>query len=165
MSTVRKSTFMSNAAAITAENFTLAKKLWVSLFLVKTAKVRLPPAAAAAATICKHSSFRVSLELLLLLLLLAQFALLLSERQLDKLSYHTNSIRLNESDISIISADTERRRRWCQQQLHSTRQMWPWSEKGANEQTNQSQSKREVCCCQTNTVCSKCCCKCFACSH
>ena len=31
MSTVRKSTFMSNAAAITAKNFTLAK-LWVSLF-------------------------------------------------------------------------------------------------------------------------------------
>ena len=120
---------------------------------MKTAKVRRPPAAAAAA-ICKHSSFRVSLELLLLLLL-AQFALLPSERQLDKLSYHTNSIRLNESDISIISADTERRRPWwwCQQQLHSTRQMWPWSEKGANEQTNQSKSKREVCCCQTNTVC------------
>lgn len=155
MSTVRKSTFISNAAAITAENFTLAK-LWVSLF----GRNSKSEAAAAAAAICKHSSFRVSLELLLLLL--AQFSVL----SVSSTSYRTTLIQLDSMRATSASlARTPSGGSVGGGANSNSTQQDKCGHGLRKERTSKRTRASERSAAVKQTQSAKCCCKCFACSH
>ncbi len=158
MSTVRKSTFMSNAAAITAENFTLAK-LWVSLF-GRNSKSE-------AAACCRRRNLQTQLlPSFLRVATAAVGTVLFFSLSVSSTSYRTTLIQLDSMRATSASlARTPSGGSVGGGANSNSTQQDKCGHGLRKEQTSKRTRASERSAAVKQTQSAKCCCKCFACSH